>query len=162
MSESKFREAYEAALRAACTEHPDEYAYPADEAPKVVERMMRAIEENKFNHAGRALRATCKALGIKHTQKAIRAFVIPEGAVPTVRDGIQRMEVPLVQHTFRSGKLAILTVAPDATRDELDTIMRLEGVDPAGFWSRIGDQIAAEKWRKEQGLVLLPGKRRAP
>lgn len=160
MSEAKFREAYELALRAACTEHPDEYAYPADEAPAVVDKMLRAIHENKFNHAGRALRATCKALGIKHTQTAIKAFVIPEGAVLSVRDGVQRMEVPLVQGTFHSSRNTILTVAQDATREELDAVMRNNGVDPAGYWERSVDSTAQRVWLKSQGLTLLCGRPR--
>jgi hypothetical protein len=159
MSESKFREAYEVALRAACTEHPDEYLYKPDAVPEVVGFMMCAIHENKFNHAGRALRATCKALGIKYTQKSIRAFVNGETS-PTP---VTPPPVPLIQlEHVTAGPLihTTLVVAQDATREELDSVMSARGVDPAGYWMRSSNPIKQSAWLKEQRLSLLPGKRR--
>jgi hypothetical protein len=68
-------EAYETALVAAVTEHPDEYGYPVSDVPKVVERMRAAIQRGSYNHDGYAFKSACKALGIKYTRSAIEAFI---------------------------------------------------------------------------------------
>ena len=44
---------------------PEELAY----------KMMAAFEKGSANKDGKGIRRTCKALGIKHTYKAINAFL---------------------------------------------------------------------------------------
>jgi len=86
-----FMAEYEKQLQIAVDTFPDEYPWAhKDEVthgnlgksllkkktvPEVGQSMRKAIETNSFSHDGRAFKATCKALGIKHTQKAIREFV---------------------------------------------------------------------------------------
>jgi hypothetical protein len=66
---------YTKQLGIALQEHPDEYAYGAVELPKVLEWMRAAIIKGSFNKDSRAIKATCRALGIKHTYKAIGEFI---------------------------------------------------------------------------------------
>jgi hypothetical protein len=76
----RFRLAYEEGLRKAVIDHPDEYAFGVEDVPKVVFRMINTIRTGQgFNHAGYGLKNTCRLLGIKHTQTAIRAFLKDEG-----------------------------------------------------------------------------------
>ena len=89
-NKERFRETYRAALADAVRNHPAEYPWAA--APTVIvgnlgtttlptkivesvaERMCDAIENNSASIDGRAFKATCKTLGIKHTRKAIREY----------------------------------------------------------------------------------------
>jgi len=71
-----FMEEYETQLCKAVVEHPDEYMYDVAEVPAVLGRMRVAIERNSFNKDSRAIRATCKTLGIKHTYQGIRSFLV--------------------------------------------------------------------------------------
>lgn len=70
-----FMEVYGPALLYAVQTDPDEYAFPEADVPKVVDRMRQAFERGSYNHDGRAIKAACRALGIKHTRKAIEAFI---------------------------------------------------------------------------------------
>jgi hypothetical protein len=70
-----FLAAYEAALTEARTKHPEDYGFPIDQLPVVFQRMKAAIIRNSYNYDGRAFRLACKAVGIKHTRKAIEAFI---------------------------------------------------------------------------------------
>lgn len=70
-----FMEVYSTELKRAIVEHPDEYAYPVDEAEVVVARMSAAIARGSYNKDGRAFKATCKALGIAYTYSAINAYI---------------------------------------------------------------------------------------
>ena len=79
-----FGVAYRAGLLAAVTEaqaspNPDKgYAYSPADAPKVADRMLAAIEKGgpgSVNLDGGGFRRACKALGIKHTRKAISAYL---------------------------------------------------------------------------------------
>lgn len=72
---NRFMETYERELTIAVQAYPDEYAYPADTVPEVAGRMRAAIERGTFNHDGRGFRNTCRALGIKHTRRAIAEFL---------------------------------------------------------------------------------------
>lgn len=65
-------------LERAVRERPDEYAFPIEEVPLVLGRMRAALERGSYNHAGHALRWTCKALGMKHTRTAIEAYLRAE------------------------------------------------------------------------------------
>lgn len=71
----RFMETYERELATAVEDHPDEYAYPVSDVPEVARRMRAAIERDTFNHDGRGFRMTCRALGIKHTRRAIVSFL---------------------------------------------------------------------------------------
>jgi hypothetical protein len=80
MNEQRLKEFevnYVSGLRDAVIAHPDDYAYTAPEVPVVVARMMKAIRENVHNvyYGGHGFRLTCKRLGIKHTKKAIIAYL---------------------------------------------------------------------------------------
>jgi hypothetical protein len=78
MSEDRLRAfmaAYGTALEKAVTEHPDEYGYPVSGVPAVVNRMRRALEVGSYNHAGRGFAGACRALGLKHTRRAIENFL---------------------------------------------------------------------------------------
>lgn len=70
-----FMDIYRAALADAVAKHPDEYAWPLADVPVVAARMEAAIVRGSYNHDGRAFKATCKALGIKHTRKAIGEYL---------------------------------------------------------------------------------------
>jgi hypothetical protein len=74
----RFIEAYAKALPIAVANNPEDYAYGVSDAPKVVEKMGRAIRENPrmvnwTNSPG--FRLACKDLGIKYNVKSIFAFL---------------------------------------------------------------------------------------
>ncbi|MFA5186679.1 MAG: hypothetical protein WC551_09405 [Patescibacteria group bacterium] len=71
----RFVSVYSEALTMSVTMFPEEYCWPVEQVPVVVERMTAAIVRGSFSHDGKAFRATCKTLGIKHTRKAIYAFL---------------------------------------------------------------------------------------
>lgn len=54
-----------------------EYYYDSDRVPGVVEKMKVAIAKGSFNKDGKAIRATCKVLGVPYTYAGIAAFVKP-------------------------------------------------------------------------------------
>jgi len=70
-----FVKEYGQQLTHAITTQPHEYAYPLSEVPLVVEKMGRAFLAGSFNKDGIALRATCKALKIKHTYRDIEMYL---------------------------------------------------------------------------------------
>lgn len=71
----RFFSAYYNNLKRAHTEHPTEYTWPESELPIVFERMRVALERGSANIHSHAIRWTCKEVGIKHTYKAIQAFL---------------------------------------------------------------------------------------
>ena len=70
----RFCAVYTIALEEAITTHPDEYCYPVSEVPLVIAKMRKAFIAKTYNYEGRAIRNTCKSLGIPHTVKAMEAF----------------------------------------------------------------------------------------
>lgn len=70
-----FMDVYAEKLREARIKFPDQYAWPETEFELVLGRMRTAIERGTFNKDGQAMKATCKALGIKHTYTAIREYI---------------------------------------------------------------------------------------
>ena len=62
-------------LTHAVTTQPQEYAYPLSEVPLVIDKMGRAFLRGSFNKDGLALKATCKALKIKHTYRDIKTYL---------------------------------------------------------------------------------------
>lgn len=83
-NKDRFLEEYKAQLIKAVDEHPEEYAYPVSECEFVFARMNAAIEQGFYNKDSRAFRQTCKALKIKHTYQAIRAFLSTGTVSPEV------------------------------------------------------------------------------
>jgi hypothetical protein len=71
-----FENRYLTELQNAITKYPEEYAYPIEKSFDVAERMMAAIYRKSFNKDSRAIKATCKALGLKHTYQAINEFLL--------------------------------------------------------------------------------------
>ena len=70
----KFIEAWSTAIEKVLQTHGSEYAFKADRIPHVTEKMRHALYEGSYNHDGRAIKAACKQLGIKHTRTAMEAF----------------------------------------------------------------------------------------
>lgn len=85
MSLEKFMAVYVEALRAAVEKYPAEYPWAhvpegnvkrySDTVENVAARMGEAFKRGSYNKDGRAIKATCKALGIPYTYKAINAYV---------------------------------------------------------------------------------------
>jgi hypothetical protein len=71
----KFFQEYARQLERALVEHPEEYQWPASELPNVLQKMCTAIERGTANKDSRAIKGTCKVLGIKHTYTAIRQYL---------------------------------------------------------------------------------------
>lgn len=160
MSLEAFLAAYEPALRAAHAADRERYAFPEDEIPDVIERTREAISTNRFNHDGPAYRAACKALGIKHTQTAIRAFC----GVGTQQSAKSAKAVPLVQGDSTDPKdgTLIVRVAIDASTEELATLHAYYGIGPEAYAQRPLGEVELERWRRKHGLALIPGDRRTP
>ena len=69
----RWNSVYRAELAKAMESHPDEYM-PGIDAEIVANRMIAAFERGTYNKDSRAIRATCRHFGIKHTYAAINAF----------------------------------------------------------------------------------------
>lgn len=66
---------YEKQLAAVVLAYPDEYCYPVSAVPAVALKMRAAIERGSYNKDGRAIKATCKALGVKYTYAGIKSYL---------------------------------------------------------------------------------------
>jgi hypothetical protein len=75
MSLQTFVSVYAEELRAAVEKYPEEYGYPVTAVPGVVEKMTVAFAKGTYNKDGRAIRATCKRLGIGYTYRDINAYI---------------------------------------------------------------------------------------
>ena len=78
MSEEKlnqFMAIYTPALKEAVIKYPEEYYWSVDKVPEVAEKMRAAIMRGSYDKDGRAFPVACKALGIKHTYKAITEYL---------------------------------------------------------------------------------------
>jgi hypothetical protein len=71
----KWIEIYRGKLVEAVAENPEQYVYPVTEVSRVVARMRDSFERGSYNKEGRAIKATCKHFGIKHTYTAINQFL---------------------------------------------------------------------------------------
>ena len=60
---------------------PETYSYSEADVPQVVERMHKAMLTGSYHHSGWAFERTCAKLGIKHTRKAIEAFICGDSDV---------------------------------------------------------------------------------
>jgi len=70
-----FENRYLTELQKAIRKYPTEYKYKIEDSFSVAERMMNAVYRKSFNKDSRAIKATCKALGIEHTYSAINEFL---------------------------------------------------------------------------------------
>ena len=66
---------YEPALLAAVVKYPTEYSLMPEQVPGVAVKMRAAFEKGSYNKDGRAVKATCKSLGIPHTYAAINEYL---------------------------------------------------------------------------------------
>jgi hypothetical protein len=74
-NKEQFFETYTKELTDAVQDHPEEYRYGIEAVPAVVEKIRDAFESRSFNKDSRAIKSTCRLLGIKHTYKAISEFI---------------------------------------------------------------------------------------
>ncbi len=72
-----YRLAYHAGLLSAVSQPDSGYYYGPTEAPAVADKMLRSIAATPMgvNYGGDGFKNACKALGIKHTRKAILAYI---------------------------------------------------------------------------------------
>ena len=75
MHRNEFLLAYRTELETAVLSYPDEYSWPLSELDAVFERMVAAFDRGSYNKDGRAFKATCNVLNIRHTYRAIDAYV---------------------------------------------------------------------------------------
>lgn len=74
-------------FRKAVAAHPDEYGNPsAEKINQTIPNMSNAFRLLTFNHDGRAIRATCKDLGIKPTRSAIIDFLKGDSKISSVKE----------------------------------------------------------------------------
>lgn len=71
----RFCIAYDAGLRKAIVDHPDDYTYGAEDVPRVVFRMVNTIRTGQGFTNSYGLKNACRALGIKPTKEAMVAFL---------------------------------------------------------------------------------------
>ena len=69
-----FKQVYTEELTKAVRDNPKEYAWPIENVPVVVDKMMAALVAGTANKDGQAIKATCKRLGIKYTYKGIKEY----------------------------------------------------------------------------------------
>ena len=77
-----FMAVYRVKLPEAVALNPDYYHWHSVEkvsSDVVADRMEKAFASGSYHHEGKALQMTCKALGLKHTRKAIEAFLERRG-----------------------------------------------------------------------------------
>lgn len=67
---------YTEELERAMSEHPDEFLWkPGTTAAGLAARMTDSLARGLANKDSRAIRATCRRLGVTHTYKAIQPFL---------------------------------------------------------------------------------------
>ena len=69
-----FQEVYTRNLLKAVEKYPQEYAYPKDEVPLIAAKMVAALLRNSANKDSRAIKWTCKELGIPYTYKGLKEY----------------------------------------------------------------------------------------
>ena len=71
----QFSKIYADALMECVASYPSEYAYTVADVPRVAYKMSVAFGSGNYNKDSRAVKLTCKQLGIAHTYTAINAFL---------------------------------------------------------------------------------------
>lgn len=77
----KFMAVYSAALKKRREEHPLEYGWPQEKLPEVLERVRRSVISGEFIKDDPTVKATCKALRIGNTYKAINSYILQTDVV---------------------------------------------------------------------------------
>lgn len=126
---AQFEEVFRTELDRAIREHPGEYeGMTPDSVPVTVSRIMPAIARGKVNKDTPAMRATFKRLGIRHTYKALQAWLDEGGTEPTAVENLQsKLDIP--DHSTRPVPMRMYkkgTVAKDA--DGHDVVLGPDGV----------------------------------
>jgi hypothetical protein len=70
----KFRAAYLEKLTDQVAKHPEEYLYPVEQVPIVCDKMIASLAIGQASNSP-AIKAVCRALGIKSTYSAIKAYL---------------------------------------------------------------------------------------
>lgn len=70
-----FMQVYTEQLEKAVRNYPAEYGWPVENVPTVAAKMGEAFKKKTYNKDGRAIKATCKVLGIKYTYTAINEYL---------------------------------------------------------------------------------------
>lgn len=70
-----FAAVYKIELKKARENFPEFYSWPETDLDLVFNRMMDAVLRGSYNKDGQALKATFKAFGLRHTYKALNAFL---------------------------------------------------------------------------------------
>ena len=73
-----FMSIYDPKLREAVEQHPTEYGYGLSTVTQIVGAISAGLTMGNFSHEGRAFKATCEALGIPHSRKAILDYIAEE------------------------------------------------------------------------------------
>lgn len=73
----RFADEYTKALAECVADPKHGYFFGLDAVPAVAAKMIAATFDGTANYDGPAFKLTCKRLGIKHTRKAINAYVKP-------------------------------------------------------------------------------------
>jgi hypothetical protein len=71
----KWMAEYSKQLEACVRELPHLYVFGPEQVPTVLIKMREGFEKRTYNKDGEAVKRTCKALGIKHTYKAINSLL---------------------------------------------------------------------------------------
>lgn len=88
----KFAALYAVNLRACVESNAKDYAFPLQRVPQIAARMVEAFRKGSYNKNGKAIEMTCKELGIKHTYKAINAYLADKPSAPAPADFVVRNE----------------------------------------------------------------------
>lgn len=62
-------------LKKAVLKYPEEYAWPVEDVPVVAAKMEQAFRAGTYNKDSRAIKNTCKRIGIPHTYKGISTYL---------------------------------------------------------------------------------------
>lgn len=70
-----FSRVYRVELARAVADNPSEYGWPAEDAPRVADKMLDAIRRGSYNKDSRAIKAACRVLSIPYTYKGIAEYL---------------------------------------------------------------------------------------
>jgi len=76
MNAGKFLEVYTRRLTADVGKNPQDFGYVVAMVPAIAAKMVAAMAKGSANvHDSRAIKGTCKELGIRHTIRAIKEYL---------------------------------------------------------------------------------------
>ena len=73
--QQKFKDTYLESLMDCINKYPNDYCYGIDEAVTVCDKMFAAFMRHSANKDGKAVKITCKKLGIPYTYKGISEYL---------------------------------------------------------------------------------------